>query len=297
MHDGIVDIISPHVTALMQVLTNDFPQYNMRLIVTKCLNTGIMLMFFLLGKKGLRMVDQCDSNRVTERHQSGVDDNVAILKQLKQQMISTREKRSKLYYILLSDGHFPKITQEPNPNEKVNTQSTKYFPGHVVIIEKHFDFQHKEHYFRFHQSYINKYTLKQYNAIAKKTISIENINNILNSLEHVMTSSTWTKSNIKIWSKLTNVDTSELSNTLSKNRFFLCFRKAEMQRCVASLRKYIKTKLVEVKQHAPAATYGDASLYLDPMIALTNSQIQEELHALLVKLEQHERICYKHNNE
>jgi hypothetical protein len=286
---GIVDIISPHVTALMQVLTNDFPQYNMRLITTKCLNTGIMITFSLLGQKGLHMVDQCDSNLTTQRHKSGIDNNAQILKQLRNQLASKRERRSKLYYILLSDGYFPQ-----------DNQTNKYFPGHVVIVEKHFDQVTQQHFFRFHQSYINKYNFKQYNSIVNKVITLENVNNILDGLEKVMTSNVWKKSNVKIWSKLTNVDTTDFLNTVSKNRFFLCFRKAEINRCVSSLRKYIKGKLAEMQMitnKQPDATYGNTSMYLNPDSALTNKQVIQELQELLNKIEQHERICFKHNNE
>lgn len=286
--DGIVDIVSPHVTALMQVLTNDFPQYNMRLITTKCLNTGIMITFSLLGEKGLQMVDQCDSNRTTDRHKSGIDNNTLILKQLKQQLTSKREKRSKLYYILLSDGYFPKVSNDP---------VSKYFPGHVVIVEKHFDSKNNKYIYRLHQSYINKYSLKQYNSMSNKYLSMTNMSNILESLERVMMAPVWTQSNIKIWTQLTNVDTTELSDTRSKNKFFLCFRKAEMKTCAKSLRDYIQKKLLEVKSLPPQFIYGNTSLYNDPKMALTNKQIEEELQTLLDKIKQHERLCNKHNNE
>lgn len=278
---GIVDIISQHVTALMQVMTNDFPEYNMRLITTKCLNTGIMIAFSLLGRKGLDMVDQCDSNRVTQRHNAGYDNNQVIIKELKQQLSSKRETKSKMYYVLLSDGYFQR-----------DTQLTKYFPGHVVIIEKHFDPIDKQHFFRFHQSYINKYNFKQYNSMVNKKLTMENINNIIEGLEQVLTSSVWRKSSVKIWTKLTNVDTSELLNTVSKNRFFLCFRKAEMNRCVSALSKYLKAKLRDLKRLPPDAIYGNTSQYSDPSIALTNSQIVQDFMMLLNKIEQHERICF-----
>lgn len=282
---GIVDVISQHVTALMQVLTNDFPEYNMRLITTKCLNTGIMIAFSLLGRKGLEMVNQCDSNKTTERHQAGIEDNYTVLTQLKQQLLARREKRSKLYYVLLSDGYFPK-----------DASQKRYFPGHVILIEKHYHEVNKTYYFRVHQSYINKYNLKQYNAIVNKRLSVVNIERILKGIENILSSPTWTKNNIQLWTKLTNVDTTELSNTQSKNKFFLCFRTAIIDNCVSSLKNYIKEKLVDVSKKAPNDIYGNVSLYLDKNTALTNGQIQTELQELLFKLQQKERICIKHNN-
>ncbi len=250
-----------------------------------------MITFSLLGTKGLQMVDQCDSNRVTDRHKSGIDDNSVIVKQLKKQLTSTREKRSKLYYILLSDGYFPKMSNEP---------TSKYFPGHVIIIEKHFDARNHKYIFRLHQSYINRYNLRQYNSIANKYLSMTNMCNILDGLERVMTAPVWTQSNIKIWTQLTNVDTTDFSDTRSKNKFFLCFRKAEMKACAKSLRQYIHRKLLQVRKVPTLSLdsiYGDVSLYVDPKVALTNKQIEQELQTLLVKIEQHERICNKHNNE
>lgn len=285
---GIVDIISPHVTALMQVLTNDFPQYNMRLITTKCLNTAILITFALLGQKGLHMVNQCDSNLTTQRHKAGIDNNEKVLQLLKNQLASKRERKSKLYYILLSDGYFPQ-----------ENATTKYFPGHVIIVEKHFDPVAQKHFFRFHQSYINKYNFTQYNSVVNKVITLENVNNILNGLAKVMTTKVWNKSNIKIWAKLTNVDTTDFLNTVSKEKFFLCFRKTEINRCVSSLRKFIKGKIAEIQlgNKNPDAIYGNDSLYQNPHIALTNKQITQDLQELLNKIEQHERICFKHNNE
>lgn len=287
---GIVDIISPHVNALMQVMTNDFPQYNMRMITTKCLNTAILITFSLLGEKGLRIVDECDSNRVTERHKAGIDNNVSIVRQLRQQLTSKREKKSKLYYVLLSDGYFPQYASQ-------NPQDTKYFPGHVIIIEKHYSYRDKTHVFKFHQSYINKYTLKQYNAIANKRLSMDNINNILDGLEKVLTSSVWSHSNIKIWSKITNVDTTNLLHTASANRFFLCFRKAKIHQCVSVLQKYIKSKLKNMEGLQPNVVYGDINLYHDLQGALTNGQIRQELTSLMYKIDKHETICFNHNNE
>ena len=282
---GIVDIISPHVPALMQVLTNDFPEYNMRMITTKCLNTGIMIAFSLLGKQGLEMVDQCDSNRTTQRHKASLEDNHTILSHLRQQLLTRREKRSRLYYVLLSDGYFPH-----------NTSQKKYFPGHVIIIEKHYHDKDKTYYFRVHQSYINKYNLNQYNSVANKRLSLANIEKIITGLESIMTSSTWTNSNIQLWTKLTNVDTTYLSDTQSKNNFFLCFRTAIIDNCVTSLNTYIKEKLIAVRNKPPNDIYGNVSLYLNKSTALTNSQIQQELQTLLNKLQQKERICNKHNN-
>ena len=279
---SIVDTISPHVTALMQLLTNDFPQYNMRLITTKCLNTGIMIAFALLGKKGFRLVDECDSNLVTKRHKEGIDNNQHIINQLKRQVLSKREKKSKLYYILLSDGYFQQSVEE-----------TQYFPGHVVIIEKHFNSATNAHYFRIHQSYINQYTLTQYNSIVNKNISMNNIESVMNGLEKGLTASKWSRSNIKLWSNLTNVDTSNLKDTYIKNRFFLCFRKTEFDSCISSLKHYVKYKLTTLKGRPPNDVYGDVSRYIDPSIALTNTQMEQELNLLKNNLESHERICYR----
>ena len=57
-------VIKDHVKLLMQLLTNDLPQFNFKLQSTKCLNTAIMLLQFLIGEKSQGIADACDTRAV-----------------------------------------------------------------------------------------------------------------------------------------------------------------------------------------------------------------------------------------
>ena len=79
-------ILKDHLDCIFQLLTNEFPEYNFRMQTTKCLNTAVMLLQFFVGAKGMAIVDSCDTRKVIERHQNGIDDNMIILNDLKRQI-------------------------------------------------------------------------------------------------------------------------------------------------------------------------------------------------------------------
>ena len=274
-------IIKDHIPTIMQLLTNDMPQYNFRMQTTKCLNTAIMMMQFLLGKKGLGIADSCDTREVISRHTSGVENNVTIINELTKQLFSVREKARTIYYILLSDGYF-NISQ-------TNSSSTKYFPGHVFILEKVWDTVKKCHYFYFYQSYINKYTLKEH-YVMNKGLKISSIRakELITHLKKVLLSETWSNDNVKRWYDMTFADSSTLLDTASQQKFFLCFRKAKTTVCLEKLEKYLQKKAKQVyrlSKKNPTIVYGDTTLYEEPSKALTNIQILEEINILLKQIE------------
>lgn len=272
-------VIKDYIKPIIQILTNEIPQFNFRLQTTKCLNTAVMLMIFLAGKQGLDIASYCDTREVAKRHQSGQDDNKIIMQSLKKQILSKKEKSRTLYYILLTDGYFPKSASQP---------SNVYFPGHVLILEKLWDEQKQEHYFYFYQSYINQYTLQQHIELNRGLrIDYNKTKQIINNLHHILHSKEWQEDNVTKWKEITFTNSSNFMNTLSKGNFFLCFKKVRTNVCYKYLLAYLKkvnTNLNNQPTEDENKIYGDVSLYDTDASPLTNKQMKESVASLMSKI-------------
>jgi hypothetical protein len=273
-------LIKGHVKVLLQALTNDYPEYNFRLQTTKCLNTAVMLVLFLVGKRGLALANACDTREVIKRNNDGVDNNNDVVQALKTQLFSKKEKKRTIYYILLSDGHFEKQGQSTNV----------YFPGHVFVLEKVWDSMNKKHFFNFYQSYINRYDLKQHVKHNKGLeLSFEKATLLIDNLEHVLSSPLWDNESAKRWKDVTFVDTPEFLNSKSHNKFFLCFRKAKSDICLRNIERYVKAKLRTLKNITSENShtiYGNKDLYENPAMAFTNGQMKDNLQIILNDINQ-----------
>jgi hypothetical protein len=281
-------IVKDHIISIMQVLTNELPDYNFRLQTTKCLNTAVMLMLFFLGKRGLKIANYCDTRAVIQRHKNGTDKNDLIMKDLKKQIFSKKEKSRVIYYILLTDGYFPNSISDLTNN--INTQINEqiYFPGHVFILEKMWDENINEHFYYFYQSYINKYTLNQHISLNNGLkISLSKAKRILDNLESILKAQTWNDKNVDMWKDMTFTNSSKFINSHSKENFFLCFKKAKTDKCLENIKTFftkIQNKLEKVPNEKLEEIYGDFSLYDDKSIALTNKQMRQEVNTLLKKI-------------
>lgn len=277
-------IIKDHIKPLIQILTNELPQYNFRLQTTKCLNTAVMMMLFFLDKKGLAMADYCDTQKVIKRHKAGVDNNLTIMKSLKRNLFNLNEKKRTIYYILLSDGYFPRQDLHTNSSKSKDV----YFPGHVFILEKIWDGSKQKHFFQFYQSYINKYTLGDHIKMNKGvTLSLEKTKTIISNLEEILQARLWDTSNVQKWKLMTFVDSSNFYNTVSGQNFYICFQKAKSNTCIHVLRllcKRIIKQLLALPQSDMNNIYGNNDLYDEDSMPLTNEQILKNVQQLLEKV-------------
>jgi hypothetical protein len=249
-----------------------------------------MMIQFLLGKKGLKIVDACDTRAVINRHQNGMDRNEDIIKELKKQIFSKKEKSRTLYYILLTDGYFPYTNTD-------NAADHKYFPGHVFILEKLYDFTKQQHVFYFYQSYINKYSLTEHIKMNKGLkISHKRTEELINDLSSVLRSPTWNNDNVKKWYDMTFVDSSDFLQTASHQKFYLCFRKAKTNKCLERLETFLKKKhkmLSSMPIENENNVYGEQSLYDISIKPLTNKEMIIEIESLLFKI-YNEKSSYKY---
>lgn len=268
-------IVKDFVKPIMQCLTNDIKDYYMRLLVTKCLNQAVVMSYLMLGKKGIKLADACDSHKVQQRHESGEDSNIQIINALKKDVLYKRCDYRYLYYILMADTTF---THEDG--------NTRHFPGHVFIIEKIPNTSGGPPEFMFHQSYINAYDYKGHIKRNNNSLSMsyDQISEMIKQLHYILLSPKWDAEIVKYWKKITFVDTSNMLGANCGNKIFICFRKARVTDCINRLETYANKKLKDIKKLKPAQMqniYGDESLYDADQGPLTNAEMKKNLEKLL----------------
>lgn len=263
-------IIANYVTPLMQCLTNDIKDFNMQLITTKCLNTAVMLMFFLLGKKGLKRAHHCDSSKVYQRYVSGTSDNNTTISQMRKNILNKSVKNRYIYYILMNDGYFP------------HPEGNKYFPGHVFILEKIPATENQPLFFNVYQSYINQYDLKGYLHHRDNTFqySHDQVKTLLSRLQYILNTDKWDDKCIMYWKDFTHVDTETLRGSSPKQTLSICFTYDKVFNCIENIEKYAIKKLSETatkKSTKRKDIYGNKSVYSNRAQPLTVDEMQNKL--------------------
>jgi hypothetical protein len=268
----------------MQLLTIDLKEYNMRLLTTKCLNSAVLIMYFMLGKKGVSIAQQCDTRAVIQRHTNGEENNYNILNDLKKDVLSKNIRQRYLYYILLTDGHFLVPNQEDD-------QRTIFFPGHVFILEK--TPTPEGIYFQVYQSYINHYDIKGHYKNNKNSVkmNINEVETLIDNIGYILNAEKWDDKCIKYWKQFTHVDTKEFKDSFSKNRFFLCYRKSPVTACLQNIKTFA-TKKIKILSKIPQKSliYGDSSLYEEKEKPLSTFAIMTDMKHMLQKLGNYSKL-------
>ena len=94
----LVYIMKDYITPLMQWLSNDIESFYIRMNKTKCLNTGVMLMYFMGGSKGIEIMNKCDCENTRRKHKSGLEKNEYVLNKLYRQLKNKNFINRQLYY-------------------------------------------------------------------------------------------------------------------------------------------------------------------------------------------------------
>lgn len=281
----MVFILKDYVKPIMQLLSNDLNDFYMGLLTTKCLNTAIMIMYFMVGKEGIKISKYCDTRATIKRHTNNIDNNNDIMIVLKKDILNPNIKNRYIYYILLTDAYFPRENEQT------------FFPGHVILIEKTpSNIVNEKPYYYMYQSYINKYDLAgHYSLKSKKSSKIDNndsvkmtydeLSKFINKLGYIMNSSRWDDNCIKYWKDFTFIDTQNMRNSECKNKFYICYKRALVNTCIGNIKKYTQDKLKILKKvKNDNDIYGDTMKYKDTEIALTNGSMRYSLENLLYKL-------------
>lgn len=290
-------IISRYITPLMQCLTNDIKDYNMGLLTTKCLNTAVMIMFFMLGARGLQKASTCDSRLVIQKHtNSNVtkrETNKDVYSKMRAKILRKKASSRELYYILMNDNSFP----YPAALNKEDA----FFPGHVFILEKIPG--NPEPFYYMYQSYINEYDLNGHLERHKKTLRMTYAETkaLMSKIGYIVGVTrdyarprplTWDENCVQFWKDFTFVDTSDILGSITENHLFICCASSKVKGCVKNIEKYVTDKEREVREKAqsqPDEKYGDMSMYYKKELALSNIEMHTRLRQLLKDIADHKK--------
>lgn len=277
----MVLVLKDFIKPIIQLLSNDIEDYNMRLLTTKCLNTSVALLYFIIGKDGIKIADYCDTRATIQRHQEKLDNNQNIVTSLKQELLfDKKDNKRYIYYILLTDGYFSYAD---------SSKQSAFFPGHVFIIEKmpSCDKNKKPYYFMY-QSYINEYDLAGHfkNNSGSVKLSYTRTTNIIKNLNYILNAEVWDDKCIEYWKDFTFVDTDHMKDAKCKGQFFICYKEAVVNGCIRNIKNYVKTKLTNLKTKSKNMNdiYGNSKRYDESQTPLTNSEMKYNLENLLKKL-------------
>ena len=226
-------IISKYIVSILQVMNVTFStSYTNNLISTKCLNTAVMLIVLLLGERKIKAIQQCDVPNTIKRHITFEDNNILIANKLIKSLCKSSVKNY-LYYIMLTDGRL---------SNSVNQNQTKYFPGHVFIVEK------RQHNYYIYQSYISKYDLNDFIVKNKcRKYNITEVKEMCSFFKRFLGQHyVWDDVAVEKWLKLTDVDTSDFKS-YNTNNIYICFKKFRVKTVKNMINKFIEKSLRDIQ--------------------------------------------------
>lgn len=274
----LVYIIKDYVNPLMQLLSHELEHFHIRMNTTKCLNTGIMLMYFIGGRHGLNIVKKCDCEDTHTRHASGILENDKVLNRIKNQIKNKNFTNRQLYYILITDGYFIN-----------NTNESIYFPGHVFILEKFKD--NDKVLFNMYQSYINQYDLKGHfnNMNESVTMTQSEVMSLISKIQYILNNDIWDTVCCNYWYSFTKVNSDKFLGYNKKNKIFICSDSMRLLKCINNIKTFILHRLKNIGNSSQNQIYGNIERYgnidkYNNTKLYTNSQMKEELYNILHKM-------------
>jgi hypothetical protein len=242
----VTDLIMKYLEPLMQLLSVNITDYNMKLKTTKCLNTAIMLTYLLGGYSKLKETEYCLVENINNRYQIKEDKlkyKLDVFDKLKKDLERKNIKKRYFYYILMTNNEMQKSKLVSNSN-----QDTAFFPGHVFIIDKYPYCTKSSVQYKIYQSYINQYDLKGHYRRNKNTMKLENnnVDFLLNGIHNIVSNEVWNDNAVEFWKKLTFVDTKKLIN-YKTNKINLCYSKIRIDHCYKTLQTYIKNSIYQIE--------------------------------------------------
>lgn len=263
-------VIKVYLKPLLQAISVEIKEYNMRLIDTKCLNTAVSFLYLFFGKKALQHTKYCDVHNVIERHRNNIDNSVVIADKLYKDILRKTTSRY-VYYIMLTDGYFTK-----------SDGSRAFFPGHVFVIEK-IPWGKDKMFYYIYQSYIQQYTFSEFVDKNKSIkLSHKKVEYYVSKIKDMVNKRIWDKEFVEFWKDLTKVDTSEMLNGVPNNAFFVCYRRLKSDTCLKHLSVFVKSTLRKIpKSHdVKQNIYGNHNDFNASATPLTNEQMKSSLNDL-----------------
>jgi hypothetical protein len=263
---SLVERIAKHPGGFFQFITKE-KSVNKAInsnLLTKCYNTATTLLYLLtLNEKALKKADiicheKLYSTSITQ------DEKINRFSLLKRD-IEKNEDEICLYYILMNVAEMDCNSGKKQNNIETflyNFKNQKTFPGHVFLLEKvpHIDEKNNKtsRYFLY-QSYINKYTLKDYLVKNGKTfeISKDKILSYIDGMLKLMIKPKWTKETTQFWKEFTHVNSSNF-NECNFHRIKPCYLKFKMKHISQILNNYniyFNNKINEVNKKIRNSEY------------------------------------------
>lgn len=307
-------LIADHVPALMQVVTNELPQYTMQIITTKCLNTAVMVMYLFLGRSALEHTEFCDVSSVRKRRAlTPADPSLEVWTALMTDALEgkrtsplteataarTSHLRSQpaaarlpavlkdppatrvLYYVMITNGTLKYVGNNPAANPP-----TREFPGHVFVIEKL-----PRGTFNLYQSYISHFKLNDVIRINSSfSLSHQKMKGIMSGVRSIFERRVWDKESTKAWQKLSHVSEKRFEGYMFGGSVLTCYSRKSTDVCINELRTFMNrvvAALVPVSKAHPNKVYGDAAMYdgsVSNVKPMTNAEMLVDLQSLQIKL-------------
>lgn len=245
-----ISILSNYSITLFQIMNKRFSSiYLNNLIISKCLNTAVILVVLLVGHKQLRTIQYCDVPNTISRHVSKKDSNLSIFNLLKKKL----EDEQCIFYIMLTDGNL----------------GEKYFPGHVFILEKT-----KNHCY-IYQSYIAQYTLEDYMKKYRCGRSRIKKDTFLNGLRNIISpGSVWNEDTIKFWNMFTKVDSTEFIGCKTDN-IYLCFKKFKNDEVKKNIDRFLKRSLKDIDKNIKSDNLNEYHVSYEDSLSAKPKSIYE----------------------
>ena len=238
----LVYLIKDYIKVLLQAFDNDLSEYSMALIVTKCLNSAVLVMYMYLGDQALKHTRFCDVTNVRNRYVDAPwSMSVEQFNGFKRRVLNQVTRYRYLYYIMITHATMK------NAN---NSNKEQHFPGHVFVIEKiPSQSRSGKPKYSIYQAYINKYDL---NGFYKKNhsslgVSYEKMTNWVNELEHFFQAETWDERNIKFWESLTKINASEFVDSIKKDAILFCYKDVKITKCASTMKTLLKKKIQDIE--------------------------------------------------
>ena len=233
-------IIYKHLAFLMVLFKDEIKPYRFEHI-TKCLTTAVMMMFLYIGKNVIPKARYCDVSSINERFKStSQNENKMHMKKLYNDILEPSEKTRSLYYILLTDGTF----------RVRGSDDTRYFPGHVLVIEK-FKLAHSRNpVYYIYQSYINKYDLNRWYDMNDNEVyvTMTKMRYLMHQLGYLLNASVWDVRCEECWADLTGLKKNhEFMNCEIRDIILMCWFKEDISTCSQVLQNMLNEKLQQGK--------------------------------------------------
>lgn len=243
---AVAFVLKNNLKAVMQLIMHDLPEYDMQLKTTKCLNTGVMLMYMLFGQNGVRQAHICDVQNVQATYKPNFTARTkAALVDLRSRLFSYPGKNNReVFYVMITDGYIGR------PND--DTKKT-YFPGHVFMIDR------RSQVYHVYQSFVNEYDLETFQ------VTSDTLKNFFARLEMLLTESgvTWGSEDDVHWKTFANVSTlSYLTGCKFEGQIHFCFRYMDSDACMEGLCNYLRRRRSQLQMLPPTQQYvgSDQSL-------------------------------------